>query len=102
MLLTGFTVESEQIIYICGLIAALWGLWKIVKELKKPNDDLKAAVSKHTKLLDNDNKRLKEYEESNRMILQCLLVIINHEITSNGIENLKHARDDLQEYLINK
>ena len=102
MLLTGFTVESEQIIYICGLIAALWGLWKIVKELKKPNDDLKAAVSKHTKLLDNDNKRLKEYEESNRMILQCLLVIINHEITGNGIENLKHARDDLHEYLINK
>ena len=102
MLLTGFTVESEQIIYICGLIAALWGLWKIVKELKKPNYDLKAAVSKHTKLLDNDNKRLKEYEESNRMILQCLLVIINHEITGNGIENLKHARDDLQEYLINK
>lgn len=102
MLLTGFTVESEQIIYICGLIAALWGLWKIVKELKKPNDDLKVAVSKHTKLLDNDNKRLKEYEESNRMILQCLLVIINHEITGNGIENLKHARDDLQEYLINK
>lgn len=102
MLLTGFTVESEQIIYICGLIAALWGLWKIVKELKKPNDDLKAAVSKHTKFLDNDNKRLKEYEESNRMILQCLLVIINHEITGNGIENLKHARDDLQEYLINK
>lgn len=102
MLLTGFTVESEQIIDICGLIAALWGLWKIVKELKKPNDDLKAAVLKHTKLLDNDNKRLKEYEESNRMILQCLLVIINHEITGNGIENLKHARDDLQEYLINK
>lgn len=102
MLLTGFTVESEQIIYICGLIAALWGLWKIVKELKKPNDDLKAAVSKHTKFLDNDNKKLKEYEESNRMILQCLLVIINHEITGNGIENLKHARDDLQEYLINK
>ena len=102
MLLTGFTVESEQIIYICGLIAALWGLWKIVKELKKPNDDLKAAVSKHTKLLDNDNKRLKEYEESNRMILQCLLVIINHEITGNGIENLKRARDDLEEYLINK
>ena len=98
----GFTVTSEEIIYVCGLIAALWGLWKIVKELKKPNDDLKSAVSKHTQLLDNDNKRLKEYEESNRMILQCLLVIINHEITGNGIENLKRARDDLQEFLINK
>lgn len=102
MLLTGFTVESEQIIYICSFIAAVWGIWKIVKEIRKPNDNLKVEVSKHTQLLDNDNKRLKEYEESNRMILQCLLVIINHEITGNGIENLKRARDDLQEYLINK
>lgn len=98
----GFTVTSEQIIYICGLIAALWGVWKIVKEVHKPNDDLKAKVVKHDQLLDNDNRRLKEYEESNRMILQCLLVIINHEITGNGIENLKHARDDLEEFLINK
>ena len=102
MVLTGFLVTSEQIIYICSFIAAVWGIWKIVKEIRKPNDNLKAEVSKHTRLLDNDNKRLKEYEESNRMILQCLLVIINHEITGNGIENLKHARDDLQEYLINK
>lgn len=102
MVLTSFSVTSEQIIYICSFIAAVWGIWKIVKEIRKPNDDLKAEVSKHTRLLDNDNKRLKEYEESNRMILQCLLVIINHEITGNGIENLKHARDDLQEYLINK
>lgn len=98
----GFTVTSEQIVYICGLIAALWGVWKIVKEVRKPNDDLKAKVVKHDQLLDNDNRRLKGYEESNRMILQCLLVIINHEITGNGIENLKHARDDLQEFLINK
>jgi hypothetical protein len=102
MVLTSFSVTSEQIIYICSFIAAVWGIWKIVKEIRKPNDDLKAEVSKHTRLLDNDNKRLKEYEESNRMILQCLLVIINHEITGNGIENLKRARDDLQEYLINK
>ena len=102
MVLTGFSVTSEQIIYICSFIAAVWGIYKIVKEIRKPNDNLKAEVSKHTQLLDNDNKRLKEYEESNRMILQCLLVIINHEITGNGIENLKHARDDLQEYLINK
>lgn len=102
MVLTSFSVTSEQIIYICSFIAAVWGIWKIVKEIRKPNDDLKAEVSKHTRLLDNDNKRLKEYEESDRMILQCLLVIINHEITGNGIENLKRARDDLQEYLINK
>lgn len=99
---TGFIVTSDQIVWFCTLVAGLWGVWKIVKEIRKPNDDLKAAVQKHSELLDNDNKRIKEFEDSNQMILKCLLVIINHEITGNGIETMKKARDDLQEYLINK
>lgn len=97
-----FAIASNQILGFCALITALWGIWKIVKELKKPSDDLKKTVKKHDVLLDNDNKRLKEIEDSNRMILQCLLVIINHDITGNGIEKMKTARDELQEYLINK
>lgn len=99
---TGFIVTSDQIVWFCTLVAGLWGVWKIIKEIRKPNDDLKAAVQKHSELLDNDNKRIKEFEDSNQMILKCLLVIINHEITGNGIETMKKARDDLQEYLINK
>lgn len=99
---TGFIVTSDQIIWFCTFVAGIWGIWKIVKEIRKPNDDLKAAVQKHAELLDNDNKRIKEFEDSNQMILRCLLVIINHEITGNGIETMKKARDDLQEYLINK
>lgn len=97
-----FTITSAQILAFCAFVTALWGVWKIVKEIKKPNDDLKNKVAQHELLLDNDNKRLKDIEESNRMILQCLLVIINHDITGNGIEKMKSARDELQEYLINK
>lgn len=97
-----FTITSAQIIGFCALITALWGIWKIIKELKKPNEDLKSTVAKHDLLLDNDNKRLKEIEDSNKMILQCLLVIINHDITGNGIDKMKTARDELQEFLINK
>lgn len=97
-----FTITSAQILAFCAFVTTLWGVWKIVKEIKKPNDDLKNTVAQHDKLLDNDNKRLKEIENSNRMILQCLLVIINHDITGNGIEKMKTARDELQEYLINR
>lgn len=97
-----FTITSAQIIGLCALITALWGVWKIVKELKKPNDDLRHTVENHQLLLDNDNKRLKEIEDSNKMILQCLLVIINHDITGNGVDKMKQARDELQEYLINR
>ena len=97
-----FTITSSQILGFCGLITALWGVYKIVKEIKKPNEDLKAKVDKHDHLLDDDNERLKDVEQSNKMILQCLLVIINHDITGNCIDKMKDCRDELQEYLINK
>ncbi len=98
----GFTITSEQITWLCAFVAAVWGVWKIVKEIRKPNADLKATVDKHDQLLNNDNKRLKEFDESNQMVLKCLLVIINHEITGNGIEKMKEARDELQTFLINR
>ena len=97
-----FHISSEHILIICSLITGLYGVYKIIKELRKPNEDLKVKVEKHDKLLDADNPRLKEVEDSNKMILQCLLVIINHDITGNGIDKLKSTRDKLQEYLIEK
>lgn len=97
-----FTISSAQILALCAFITAIWGVYKIVKELKKPNDDLKSEVARHSQMLDTDNKRLNDIEESNRMVLQSLLVIINHEITGNGIEKMKDTRDKLQEYLIER
>lgn len=97
-----FTITSDQILGLCAFITALFGVYKIIKELRKPSDDLKAKVENHDRLLDSDNKRLKEVEESNRLILQSLLVIVNHEISGNGIEGMKKTRDELQEYLVNR
>ena len=97
-----FVITSNQIMGFCALVTSLWGLWKIVKEWKKPSDDLKSTVEKHDALLDNDNRRLKDIEDSNQMILKCLLVIINHSITGNGIEKMKDIREELQDFLINK
>lgn len=97
-----FTITSGQIIWFCSFIIAIWGVKNIVKEFKKPSDDLKKLVDKHSAMLDNDNQRLKVIEESSKRTLQCLLIIINHDITGNGIEQMKEARNDLQEYLINR
>lgn len=97
-----FAITSNQVMGFCALIASLWGFWLIVKEIKKPSSDLKKKVEEHDRLLNSDDGRLKEIEESNKMMLQSLLVIINHNITGNGIENMKKTRDQLQEFLINK
>lgn len=97
-----FTITSEQILGFCGLVTTLFAVWKIIKEIKKPSDDLKAKVDQHDELLKNDNERLKDIEQSNKMILNCMFVLINHDLTGNGIDKMKEARDELQEYLINK
>lgn len=97
-----FTITSQEILGFCGLITALWGVYKIIKELNKPNDDLKKQVFKNTQELKNEDERLKEIEQTDKLILQSLLVIINHDITGNGIDKLKETRDELQEFLINK
>lgn len=96
------TISSEQILYVCGFIVSVWGVVKIYKEWTKPKEDQKNMVKDHEKKLIEYDDRLKEIEAADKLILQSLLVIINHDITGNGINQLKDVRDDLQEFLINK
>lgn len=58
-----FVITSQQIVWICGFFASIWGVVKIVKELKKPSDDLKETVKRHTELLHRDNERLNSLEK---------------------------------------
>lgn len=97
-----FTITSSQIIGVLALIGSIYTVYRFFKELDKPRQDVYEQVEKNTEHLENDNKRLNELENSNKMILQCLLVILNHDITGNGIENMKKTRDELQDYLVNK
>ncbi len=58
-----FTITSQQIVWVCGFIASIWGVVKIIKELKKPSDDLKTMVKRHDELLHRDNERLNSLEK---------------------------------------
>lgn len=133
-----FVISSQQILTICTLIASIWGVVKIVQEIKKPNDDLKNLIKKHDELLKSDNERLKRLEETsqetlryiqkdisirldnheemilankdrtvenekiNKLVLKSLLASINHDLTKNGYDKLKEAKDELVDYLCEK
>lgn len=94
--------KPSDIVALCGLITAIYAVYKILKQANKPYEDLRETVEKHGEMLDRDNRRLKNFEEDNRIIMQSLLVIINHDITNNGIDKLKEAREMIQDYLINR
>ncbi len=56
------TIDLEYVLWLLGFIASAWGVVKIIKELKKPNDELKETVRKHEEWLVRDNERIKSIE----------------------------------------
>ena len=56
------TIDLEYVLWLLGFIASAWGVVKIIKELKKPNDDLKETVRKHEEWLVRDSERIKSIE----------------------------------------
>lgn len=128
-----FTITSHQIVWICGFIASVWGVVKIIKELKKPSDDLKETVRKHEEWLARDNERIKsieslvitqegikkelnehsrrlgEHEERleedkqrGNLTLKANIAIINNMLSENDKDKLQEARDEIQDFLLDK
>ncbi|MCD2493322.1 CTP synthase [Lacrimispora sp. NSJ-141] len=96
------SITIKTILTVMGIITAAGGAIGVIIKVLSPYNRLKKRVSKHDDLLENDNNRLKEIEESNKHICKSMLVLLDHEITGNSIEKLKNAKSEMQEYLINK
>lgn len=97
-----YTVSLSQLLGLCSAVGAVWGVYKIYVELMKPSRELRKKVELHEQFLTNDKQQIQEIQESNKIMCKCMLVLINHEITGNGIDKMKNMRDELQEYLIEK
>lgn len=52
--------------------------------------------------LDNDNHRLDIIDEGNRATQRALLALLDHGIDGNNIEQMQHAKEALQNHLINR
>ena len=107
-----FTITSSQILAICGFIASLWTVYKIILEIKKPSDDLKKEIARHGELLDKDNKRFIKLEErlnknddGQKITMQMLVALADYDIQDKSNEakaKLSSAKENLQQYLIDR
>lgn len=97
----------------CAGIIALGGAGAIIvglyKWAKKPDDDRDDRLKHHDEMLDSDNKRLKELEkeqaemkEAQSVLMKSILALMSHAIDGNHLEELKIARDDMQNYLLRR
>ena len=100
--MANFAITLNDFLYICGIIATVWGAYKIIKEVKKPGDDLKETVKKHEEYLKKDRNEIEQIKEGNKVICKSIMTMINHELSGNDVSNMRKMRDELNEYLIDK
>lgn len=81
----------------------------IIRWMRKPDTDRDEKLKGHAEMLDNDNKRIKELEkeqkemkEAQQVLMKSMLALMSHAIDGNHQEELKLARDDMQDYLLRR
>jgi hypothetical protein len=108
------------VLAVCGAIvtisAAIGVIAKALDKAKAPEKEQNERLDAHEKRLnaldeiivkfreyfDNDDRRFKEIEKSNKITQSALLALLKHSINGNDTESLKEARKNLEEYLIEK
>ena len=76
---------------------------------KKPDVNRDEKIKEHEDKLDNDfrdikelKKRQEETDEAMQILMKSMLALMSHSIDGDHIEELKMARDDMQNYLIRR
>ena len=98
-----YTISVAVLVEIFGIIAALGAAWGVIhKWVIKPINDRNDQINNHEERLEKGEKRFEEITEMQKMNCKCMLALIDHEITGNGIEKLKDVKTEVQSFLIDK
>lgn len=92
----------EQILAICGGISIFGGAGAVIYKIIHPAFKFSNRVELLEAHSENDYRRLTKLEEMQRQQSKCLAAMLNHQITGNGINNMKKIRDELLESIIEK
>ena len=80
-----------------------------IKVAKAPNDRqnerLRALEEWKTevdKKLEDDHRHFKSIDSGNRVTQLALLALLDHGIDGNNVDQMQHAKEELQQYLIER
>ena len=90
----------QTLLSICGAVSIVGGAGAIIVKVIKPAFKLSKRVTQLEQYNQADYQRLKALEEMQKS--KSLAAMLNHQITGNGIENMKKIRDELLESIIDK
>lgn len=81
---------------VVSLILSLWAVYKVLIEIQEPRKALEKQVETLDKWHREDHQRIKMMEEQQKLMLKSLYLLIEHEITGNGITDFKNIKNEIE------
>ena len=104
-----FVITIEGVLWFCTAIAAIGGATLVIsrwlspfKKLKERIETLEKELAECKSYQKSDHKELEKVEMGIEKICKCTLAITDHELTGNSVDKLREAKDEMQNYLIQK
>jgi len=93
----------------CGAVTIIAAAVAAVKHLFRPAISIRERVAaleqkdeKQQQQNRDTNELLEELVETNKLLCRSMMVLLDHSITGNGIENIKQVKSELVQYLTEK
>ena len=105
-LLTMLLAAASAIVLLSNAAEKIGKAVQIAKAPNTRQDEQIKEMKKHLEEVDGylaaDKKRLDSLEEGNRATQRALLALLDHGIDGNNIDQMQHAKEELQNHLINR
>lgn len=103
---TAFLSVASAVVLISNAIEKIVKAHKTAKapELKQNEriNTIEQRLDSIEEKLANDNARLCDIKKGDRATQRALIALLDHGIDGNNLEQMKNARDELNNYLIEK
>lgn len=104
---------TSAVLYVASAVVLLSNaaekIAKAVQAAKKPNNEqndrltaLEERLATVEGKLASDEKHLDTIDAGNRVTQLALLALLDHGIDGNNIDQMQHAKEELQNHLINR
>lgn len=97
---------ASAIVLLANAVEKIIKAWKAAKA---PTDQLNTRITnleqwrlEVDRKLNSDNDHLIAIDNDNRITQRALLALLDHGIDGNNISQMQHAKEELQDHLINR
>jgi hypothetical protein len=103
---TAILAAASAVVLLSNAAKAIVNAWRTAKapaaEVDRRLKELEERMTAAEKKLDNDRQHFEAIDASNRVTQVALLALLDHGIDGNNIDQMQHAKEELQTHLINR